>query len=100
MPAVTGTVPAVTAVAGLPSLSRRARGQGLNPSLRWCRSLSNQVAFATGGSTRHASAALSCPAATLRYPLRRARRVSRAAEATRPIGSSEPMQNLYLCFYE
>jgi hypothetical protein len=56
MPAVTGTVPAVTAVPGSPSLIRRARGPGLNLSLRPVESLAcaTKVAFATGGSTRHA----------------------------------------------
>jgi hypothetical protein len=41
-PAVTGTVPAVTAVAGRPSLSRRAGGPGLYRSPRCSRSLTKR----------------------------------------------------------
>ncbi len=68
MPAVTGTVSTVTAVVGRPSLSRRARGPGLNLSLRWCRSLSNRsLARARSRSPRAAPpVSLEPPSAALR----------------------------------
>ena len=99
---VTDTVPAVTTGVGRPSLSRRARGPGLNPSLCWYHSLSNRLlARPKSRSTRAAPpATLELPSKAqlpsdprlrpLSYPLRCARRVSRATEAAWPAVSTAP----------